>query len=99
MKYRLTRPAVHDLAEIGRYTRKHWGRQQTTRYRQALTTRLKWLCRNKPLWHERPEIHEGIYTYPEQSHIIVFAEYEGGLEVLRVLHRRMDPARHVGSDQ
>jgi plasmid stabilization system protein ParE len=54
MKFRLTRPALRDLAEIGRYTREQWGKDQARDYGSAITARLKWLCRNEPLWHERP---------------------------------------------
>ena len=95
MIFRLTRPAIKDLAEIGKHTRKEWGDEQSKKYQIALSTRLKWLCRNKPLWRERPELQEGIYTYNEHSHIIVFLEYENGIEILRILHQRMDPVRHL----
>ncbi len=96
MKFRITRPAIRDLAEIGRYTRENWGEEQARHYRAALTARLKWLCRNKSLWHERPELGEGIHTFPEQSHVIVFREYENGIEILRFLHARMDFAGRLG---
>jgi toxin ParE1/3/4 len=99
MKFRLTRPAIRDLSEIGRYTRQARGEEQACRYRAAITARLKWLCRNKPLWNERPELSEGVYTRHEQSHVIVFREYAVGIEMLRVLHERMDPVRHVGDDE
>lgn len=90
IKVKLTRPAIRDLAEIGRYTRQNWGDTQARRYRAALTTRLRWLAGNKALWHERPELADGVYTYSEQSHVIVFREYADGIEILRVLHARMD---------
>ena len=99
MKFRLTRPAIRDLAEIGRFTRQTWGEEQARRYRTAITARLQWLCRNKSLWHERPELHEGVYTYPDQRHVIVFWEYEGGIEILRILHERMELVRHLGDDE
>lgn len=98
MKFRITRPAIRDLAEIGRYTRETWGEGQARWYRAAIATRLKWLCRNKTLWRDRPELHEGIYSYPEQHHVIVFQEYDDGIEILRVLHKRMDLARHIRDD-
>ncbi len=95
MKFRLTRPAIHDLAEIGRYTLKNWGEQQAQRYRTALSARLKWLCKNQHLWRQHPQLQEGVYTCTEQHHVIVFREYREGIEILRVLHERMDPARHL----
>jgi len=47
---------------------------------------------------ERPEIREGVYTYPEQRHVIVFWECEDGIEVLRILHERMDLLSGVNGD-
>ncbi len=98
MKYRLTRPAVGDLAEIGRYTREQWGEEQSRRYRAAISARLKWLSRNPTLWRARPEIHDGIYTSHEQRHVIVFREYDDGIEILRVLHERMDMTHRLKND-
>jgi toxin ParE1/3/4 len=95
MKFRLTRPALRDLAEIGRYTRELWGKEQARDYGSAMTVRLKWLSRNEPLWHERPELDAGIFSYPHQSHVIFFRRCHIGIEILRILHRRMDPARHM----
>ena len=99
MKFRLTRPAIRDLTEIGRCSRESWGEEQARRYRTAITARLRWLCRNKSLWRKRPELREGVFTYRDQSHVIVFWEYEEGIEILRVLHERMDLVRHVGDDE
>ena len=95
MKFRLTRPALRDLAEIGRYTREQWGEEQARRYGITIAARLKWLCRNQPLWHERLELETSIFSYPQQSHMVVFRQCSIGIEVLRILHRRMDPARHL----
>ncbi len=99
MKFRLTRPAIRDLAEIGRYTRQTWSKEQARRYRAAMTERLKWLCRNRSLWRERPEIREGVYTYPEQRHVIVFREFDDGIEILRILHERMDLVSRVQREE
>ena len=95
MNFRLSRLAVRDLAEIGRFTRDTWNEKQAKRYREALTARFKWLTRNKSLWRARPELGDGLHSCAEQSHVIVFRQYSGGIEVLRVLHRRMDLKQHV----
>lgn len=99
MKFRLTRPAVRDLAEIGQYTRQTWGEEQARRYRSAMTARLRWLCRNRSLWRERPEIQEGVYTYPEQRHVIVFRKFGDGIEILRIVHERMELAGAVAREE
>ena len=95
MKYRLARSALRDLAQIGQYTRTTWGEEQARNYRDALKARFVWLTRNKSVWRRREEIGEGLYTYSEASHLIVFREYSYGIDILRVLHGRMDLRRHV----
>jgi len=97
MKVKLTRPAIRDLAEIGRYTRETWGVTQARRYRATLIARIRWLAGNRALWRERPELADDVYTYSEQSHVIVFWEYVDGIEILRVLHARMDLKQRLGS--
>ena len=98
MKFRLTRLAIRDLAEIGRHTQETWGEKQAQRYRAGMTARLKWLCRNPSLWRERPDIREGVHTHPEKHHVIVFRGCEGGVEILRILHERMDIVRRLKGD-
>ena len=63
----------------------------------ALLHRFSWLLENQTLWRVRPDIAEHIHCYPEQSHVIYFRTLDsdkGGLEILRVLHVRMDPSEH-----
>ena len=95
MKFRLAGPAAGDLRRIARYTRDRWGAARAERYLGALKTRFQWLTLHKPYWRARPEIGEGVFVCAEQSHMIVFREYDGGIEILRVLHGRMDLKRHL----
>jgi toxin ParE1/3/4 len=60
--------------------------------------RFDWPCDNPQLWKHRPDITEGLYSYPQQSHVIYFRAYgdpPGLIEIVRVLHGRMEPARHI----
>ena len=52
--------------------------------------------RRRPGGVLRPELADGADTYTEQSHVIVFWEYAGGIEILRVLHTRMDLNQRLG---
>ena len=44
----------------------------------------------------RITVSDGVDTYSEQSHVIVFWEYAGGIENLRVLHARMELKQRLG---
>ena len=95
MKVRLARSAVKDLAQIGRHTRANWGERQAVRYRELLKARFEWLTRNRALWRERRDLGSGIFACREQSHVIVFRTRGEVLEILRVLHVRMDIRQHL----
>jgi toxin ParE1/3/4 len=61
-------------------------------------SRFEWLCDNPQLWKPRRDITEGLYSHPQQSHVIYFraeGDPPGFIEIVRVLHGRMEPARHL----
>jgi toxin ParE1/3/4 len=96
--YRLSVRAEADLADIWVYSAEQWNLEQADQYIDALLSRFDWLCNNPPLWKPRPDIAEGLYSYPQQSHVIYFrapSDPRGLIEIVRVLHGRMEPARHV----
>ena len=72
-----------------------WDEDQADLYIDAIAVRFAWLTRNTGLWHERPELGQGLYSYPEKSHVIVFREADHRLQVIRVLRTSMDVDRHI----
>ena len=95
MNFWLTEPAREDLLDIWEFTATQWDVAQADRYIEALEARFAWLTQHPGLWKPRPDIRPGIYTCTEQSHVIVFRKRNGDIEILRVLHGRMDPGRHA----
>jgi len=96
--YRLSSRAEADLAEIWIYCAEQWDLGQADRYVDALVSRFEWLCDNPALWKPRQDIAEGLHSYPQQSHVIYFrahGDVPEVIEIVLVLHRRMDPASHV----
>ena len=98
MTYRLSARAEADLSDIWTFSAKQWGIDQADRYIDALLLRFSWLLENQMLWKVRQDIADGIHCYPEQSHVVYFRPFrsdQGGIEILRVLHGRMDPSAHL----
>jgi len=96
--YRLSSRAEVDLAEIWVYSAEQWNFDQADRYVDSLVSRFDWLCNNPSLWKTRPDIADGLYSYPQQSHVIYFRAHGDALqliEIVRVLHGRMEPHRYV----
>jgi len=96
--YRLSSRAEADLADIWVYSAGQWNLEQADRYADALVSRFDWLCANPSLWKPRPDIAEGLYSYPQQSHVIYFRVHGDApevIEIVRVLHGRMEPAKRI----
>lgn len=94
MTYRLSAKAEADLTDIWSYSAEQWGVDRADRYVDALLRRFSWLPENQMLWKARPDITGGIQCYPEQRHVIYFRALrsdQDGLEILRVLHGKMEP--------
>lgn len=98
MIYRLASRAETDLAEIWVYSAERWSPDRADRYVDALVSRFGWLCDNRSLWKPRSDIADGLYSYPQQSHVIYFRASGGAprsIEIVRVLHGRMEPHRYI----
>ena len=98
MSYRLSDPAEADLAEIWNYSAERWDVEQADRYIDALVSRFVWIIENSALWKPRPDLAEGLYSYPQQSHVIYFRACSDApdlIEIVRVLHGRMEPDKHI----
>jgi len=96
--YRLSVRAEADLAEIWVYSAEQWSLGHADGYIDALVSRFDWLRDNPQLWKPRPDITEGLYSFPQQGHVIYFraqGDPPGLIEIVRVRHGRMEPARHV----
>lgn len=90
-QFKLTRKARDDLLGIGRYTEQKWGRQQRNTYLKALDNAFCRLAENPDLGQDCSDIKRGYKKYLQSSHLVFFRlSGDGGIEVIRVLHKRMD---------
>lgn len=91
MTRRLTfRPkAEADLAEIWDHTAARWSVAQAERYLAGLNDALALVCAHP----EIARLHDftpPARLFPYRSHLVVFVEEEATLEVIRVLHMRLN---------
>ena len=93
-RYRLTTKAVSDMRSIGRYTAEQWGQDQRSQYLRQLDRRFKWLAENPGLGRNRPDIDETYFCYPEGEHLIFYRIDGTTIEIIGILHRRMDIAAY-----
>jgi toxin ParE1/3/4 len=92
--YRLFPLAETDLEDIWLYTFKNWSREQADRYHANLIAAFEGLaCGEKK--GRRVDIREGYFKCAIGAHFVYYRETDIGIDVVRVLHQRMDADRHL----
>ena len=94
-KYHLTNAAAKDLRSIIEYTYKEWGPEQVIIYKEQLKTRFGLLAKNPLLGRAHLRLPEHIYYVLEGKHYIFYKSVDDGIEIIRILHTRMDVIRHL----
>ncbi len=93
-RYRLTPLAVSDLENIWLYTFEQWSREQADRYYRDLLEAIEALARGARTGR-LVDIREGYLKYAVGQHFVFYRLSTTTLDVVRILHRRMDVDRHL----
>ncbi|MEN9895523.1 MAG: hypothetical protein RIR97_1375 [Pseudomonadota bacterium] len=91
----LSPKAEHDLEDIWLYTYKNWSIEQADTYIDLILKHISDAGKGIGLARAAPELGKSIKRCNSGSHVVYFRETETRIVVLRILHGRMDPARHV----
>ncbi|MBK1621627.1 plasmid stabilization protein [Lamprobacter modestohalophilus] len=87
--------ARDDLAEIHRFGNQTWGKAQSREYLGRLKEQL-WALTEFPLVGvERHDLLPELRSLPVASHLVFYRLTKGCVEIVRVLHGRQDPHRHL----
>ena len=87
--------AIDDLKDIYQYGLQHWGQAPSERYLAAIKDQF-WLLTQQPLMGtERPELPPETRSIPIESHTLFYRVTANAVEIIRVLHGRQDPQRHL----
>ena len=87
--------AKADLKEIYQYGLRQWGQAQSDSYLENLKDHF-WSLTEQPLMGiDRSELLAGSRSLPIESHTLFYRVTPDTLEIIRVLHRRQDPQRHL----
>ncbi|CAN8140865.1 Toxin [uncultured Thiomicrorhabdus sp.] len=87
--------AESDLKEIYRYTVENWGNKQAQDYLVHIKQSFKTLLNNPSIGRERNELGQNVRGINCKSHIIFYRHIKTELQIIRVLHGRQDPERHL----
>lgn len=96
--YRLSPLAEKDLEEIWLYTLREWSADQADKYYRTIIAAIEGLVsgRNIPL---RTDILPGYFKFKVGRHVIYFKRTQDYLDVIRILHGRMDVESHLTLNQ
>ncbi len=85
-----------DLNEIWDYTARLWGMDQADRYVRTIMAICADLAAGRKQGRRAETIRPGYFRCAAGSHILFYRIGEGGeIEVIRILHQRMDADRHL----
>jgi toxin ParE1/3/4 len=94
--FSLTKQALDDLRDIGRYTQARWGREQRRAYLSLLDGYFRALAENPSQGQRCDEIRPGYRKFLAGRHVIYYrVQTADAIEIVRVLHERMDVETHL----
>ncbi len=89
--FKVTKKALGDLLNIGKYTQNKWGAAQRNTYLKQLDDCFQKLSENPNMGIKSDYIKEGYYKFPQGSHLIFYkSASERSITIVRVLHKSMD---------
>lgn len=94
-QYRLTPAAQRDLSSIWDFTAARWDARQAETYIAEIRAAVERVADDPRRGHACNEIREGYRRYSIGSHLVFYVESSVGVDVIRILHQRMDPTRHL----
>jgi toxin ParE1/3/4 len=87
--------AEDDLRRLLATSRVMWGEEQRDAYAKRLATAMQELLLHPYLGRARDELSPGLRGLRAGSHFISYQSDERTVRIVRVLHERMDPSRHL----
>lgn len=91
----LSPKAKSDLGGIWDYTLEKWGVEQAEKYVRELWEEIKRQARDHSTSTGISDVRPGYRKKRSGSHVIFFRLIEDGIDVIRILHQRMDFDRHL----
>ncbi len=92
---RLSPAAQRDLDDVFRYSARLWGMGQAVRYVQAIRDACVHWASTPTSAQDCRHIREGYRRGLVGRHWVYFRGEVKGIAVVRILHQRMDAARHL----
>ena len=86
----ISKKAVSDLEEIWLYTVEKWSIEQADRYYNLMFDEINYICKNINAGKSMEHVRKGYRASKVKSHFIFYRVLNDTIEVIRILHERMD---------
>lgn len=93
--YRLSPAAQRDLASIWQHTEDHWSTRQAEIYINEIRAAVERIAEIPERGRMCDEIRAGYHRYGIGRHVLFYVSTVQGVDIIRILHQRMDPSRHL----
>ena len=87
--------AKTDLKDIYQYGLRQWGQTQSESYLENIKQQIWTLTEQSLIGVDRSELLSGARSLPIESHTLFYRVTLDTVEIIRVLHGRQDPQRHL----
>ena len=86
----ISKKAVADLEEIWLYTFENWSVSQADRYYNLIFDEINYICKNSTAGKSMEHVRKGYRASKVKSHLIFYRVLNNTIEIIRILHERMD---------
>jgi toxin ParE1/3/4 len=94
-RYVLSPLAKADLDDIWNYSVAHWSVEQAESYMRQLHRAAEIIATTPARGKACDELRPGYRKYPVGSHILFYRLTDAGVDIVRILHQRMDFDLHL----
>ena len=87
--------AQADLDDIWEYTANHWDMDRADGYIRGLVDACDGLASGRRTGRNADVIRAGYRSLNQMSHVVFYRESESLIDIIRILHQRMDLPNHL----
>jgi toxin ParE1/3/4 len=90
LPFAISKKTVSDLEEIWLYTVEKWSVAQADRYYNLIFDEINYICKNSQAGKSMEHVRKNYRASKVKSHLIFYRIGPDMIEIIRVLHERMD---------
>jgi toxin ParE1/3/4 len=94
----ISKKAIADLEEIWLYTVDKWSVEQADRYYNLVFDEINYICKNSHSGKSMEHVRKGYRASKVKSHFIFYRVVNETIEVIRILHERMDIENRLANE-